>query len=95
MDFEALIAQLPTSDPCRRSMWFDTLLQRVPDAVPMQVAQDDDALTLVVSNLRANRTQLALAGLEPGDIEPGDFASTLQIRDPDGNLVVLTQPGRA
>lgn len=96
MTLEAIFAQILPSDPARSADWFKTLFQRVPDAVPMAPApQDGAALTLVVSNLRANHAQLEMAGLRPGAIEPGDFASSLRIRDPDGNLIVLTQPGRA
>ena len=50
-------------------------------------------LTLIVSNLRAERERLNLVGLAPGPIEPATSASLLRMNDPDGNLIVLAQPG--
>lgn len=49
-------------------------------------------LTLIVNPLREYHARLGRAGLSPGPIEPGDHASILRLRDPDGNLVVLAQP---
>ena len=50
-------------------------------------------LTLIVDDLRAAKTRLG--DLAPGEIESGDATSVLRLYDPDGNLVVLAQPGRA
>lgn len=50
-------------------------------------------LTLIVSGLRAERERLR--SLDPGEVEPGDLTSLVRLADPDGNLVVLAQPGRA
>lgn len=52
-------------------------------------------LTLIVSDLRNEHSRLAGAGLQPSAIEPADTTSLVRLRDPDGNLVVLAQPGRA
>ena len=52
-------------------------------------------LTLIASELRAEHSRLQGSGLEPGDIEPADTTSLVRLRDPDDNLVVLAQPGRA
>ncbi len=52
-------------------------------------------LTLIVGDLRSEHTRLDRAGLRPGPIEPATTTSLVQLRDPDGNLVVLAQPGRA
>jgi hypothetical protein len=52
-------------------------------------------LTLIVSDLRGEHTRLRNAGHNPPDIEPADTASLIRLNDPDGNLVVLAQPGRA
>lgn len=51
-------------------------------------------LTLVVGRLREERDRLNRAGLEPGDVEAADSNSLVRLRDPDGNLVVLAEPGR-
>ncbi|OXT01941.1 glyoxalase/bleomycin resistance/dioxygenase family protein [Notoacmeibacter marinus] len=52
-------------------------------------------LTLIVSDLRTEHSRLANAGLEPSAIEPADTTSLVRLHDPDRNLVVLAQPGRA
>lgn len=51
-------------------------------------------LTLIVSDLRGEQARLEKAGLKPGEVEAGDRTSLVRLRDPDGNLVVLAQPGR-
>ena len=50
-------------------------------------------LTLIVDDLRAEHERLTAAGLDPGDVEPATSTSLVQLRDPDGNLVVLAQAG--
>jgi catechol 2,3-dioxygenase-like lactoylglutathione lyase family enzyme len=50
-------------------------------------------LTLLVDGLRDEHSRLEAAGLAPGDIEPATSTSLVRLRDPDGNLVVLAQPG--
>lgn len=52
-------------------------------------------LTLIVSDLQDERSRLANAGLRPSEVEPADTVSLVRLRDPDENLVVLAQPGRA
>ncbi len=54
-----------------------------------------DTLTPFVQDLRREQARLADAGRHPGEVLAGDFASMLRMRDPDGNLVVLAQPGDA
>ena len=44
--------------------------------------------------LRAQASRLDGAGLNPGPVEPASAASLVRLSDPDGNLVVLAQPGR-
>lgn len=51
-------------------------------------------LTLIVGDLRREHGRLEAAGLTPGPIEPASATSLVQLRDPDGNLVVLAQPGK-
>ena len=50
-------------------------------------------LTLIVSDLHAEHERLNLAGLAPGPIEPATSTSLVRMKDPDGNLIVLAQPG--
>jgi hypothetical protein len=52
-------------------------------------------LTLIVSGLADEHSRLTKCGLEPPDIEPADSVSLIRLHDPDQNLVVLAQPGRA
>lgn len=49
-------------------------------------------LTLIVSDIRAERSRLSASGMLPGKIEAADYTTICRIRDPDGNLVVLAQP---
>jgi hypothetical protein len=51
-------------------------------------------LTLVVDDIEEEHRRLVEAGLKPGEIEPGKN-TLVRLNDPDGNLVVLTQPGGA
>jgi catechol 2,3-dioxygenase-like lactoylglutathione lyase family enzyme len=50
-------------------------------------------LTLIVDGLKDERIRLENAGLSPGDVEPATSISLVRLRDPDGNLIVLAQPG--
>ncbi len=70
------------------------------DSAGLQLFEDagragQQTLTLIVGDLRGERARLDTAGLAPGEVEPADMASLFRLRDPDGNLVVLAQPGRA
>ena len=51
-------------------------------------------LTLGVLPLEPERSRLAAAGLEPGEIEDAEDFFLLRLRDPDGNLVVLASAKR-
>lgn len=51
-------------------------------------------LTVLVSDIRDERQRLSAAGLQPGEIQPADYTTIMQMRDPDGNLVVFAQPGK-
>jgi catechol 2,3-dioxygenase-like lactoylglutathione lyase family enzyme len=50
-------------------------------------------LTLIVDGLKDERARLENVGLNPGDLEPATSISLVRLRDPDGNLIVLAQPG--
>jgi hypothetical protein len=52
-------------------------------------------MTLIVSDLQAERARLSASGLEPPEIHQGDKVQVLQLRDPDANLVVLAQSKNA
>ena len=51
-------------------------------------------LTLIVRGLRGEQARLQRAELSPGEVEAADIVSLVRLRDPDGNLVVLAEPGR-
>lgn len=66
----------------------------------MQLFEDEtwagqSTLTLAVTGLDEEHTRLKSLGLDAGDIESGDEVSIMRMKDPDGNLIVLAQPGRA
>jgi hypothetical protein len=50
-------------------------------------------ITLIVDGLRSEHARLEKAGLAPGEIEPATSTSLVRLRDLDGNLIVLAQPG--
>ena len=52
-------------------------------------------LMLIVGDLRAEHARLERAKLNPNPIEPATTTSLVRINDPDGNLIVLAQPGQA
>ena len=52
-------------------------------------------LTLIVGAVRAEHERVASIGLDPGEVETADYTTIVRLKDPDGNLVVLAQPGRA
>ena len=92
--FEKLFGRLPDA----RQM--AGLVEWYHDAAAgMQLWQDAanagrGTVTLIVTKLREEHARLAGAGLEPGELEPGDKVSLFRLRDPDQNLVVLAQAGR-
>ncbi|MCP1167319.1 VOC family protein [Limimaricola litoreus] len=67
-----------------------------PDAGFQLVSNSDQAghgsMTLIVSDLASEHERLVKAGLSVGEIVVGDFASFAQLKDPDGNTVVLAEP---
>ncbi|MFD2738789.1 VOC family protein [Sulfitobacter aestuarii] len=70
------------------------------DGAGLQIFEDEahagsGTLTLIMRDLRGEHARLADAGLAPPAIEAADTTSLIRLRDPDGNLVVLAQPGRA
>lgn len=53
------------------------------------------SVTLIVEDLHSEHRRLKQAGLAPGEIEPATTTSLVRLRDLDGNLVVLAEPGNA
>jgi predicted enzyme related to lactoylglutathione lyase len=49
-------------------------------------------LTLIVEKVREEHERLTRASLSPGPVESADYTMIMQLKDPDGNLVVLAQP---
>lgn len=56
-------------------------------------AAGKNTVTFIVSALREEHERLTSAGLRPNSIENGEQVSLVRLNDPDGNLVVLAQPG--
>jgi catechol 2,3-dioxygenase-like lactoylglutathione lyase family enzyme len=91
--FETLFGRKPDATPMEllaewhhgREAGFQ-LLQNPPHA-------GKGTLTLIVSGLDAERSRLS--AYSPTDIERGNFANLVRLRDPDGNLVVLAEPRNA
>lgn len=52
-------------------------------------------VTLIVDDVRGDSERLENSGLKIGEIEPADYTTIMRMKDPDGNLIVLAQPGRA
>ncbi len=51
-------------------------------------------LTLMVDDITGERERLMAGGIQANRIEAADYTTIMRLRDPDGNLVVLAQPGR-
>lgn len=52
-------------------------------------------MTFIVSDLCAEHARLEATGLAKGPIEPATTTHLVRMNDPDGNLIVLAQPGNA
>lgn len=52
-------------------------------------------VTIIVEDVRQEHQRLSAEGFEPGAVQAADYTTITQMRDPDGNLVVLAQPGKA
>ena len=50
---------------------------------------------MLVDDITGERERLMAAGIQANRIEAADYTTIMRLRDPDGNLVVLAQPGRA
>ena len=51
-------------------------------------------LTLIVDDITGERERLLAGGIQANRIEAADYTTIMRLRDPDGNLAVLAQPGR-
>lgn len=49
-------------------------------------------MSLVVDDVKAERARLAAVGIALGDSVQGTYSTLAQVRDPDGNLIVLATP---
>ena len=50
------------------------------------------AVFLYVEDLAAERRRLQELGIELGEDNAGDYSTLAQVRDPDGNLIMLATP---
>ena len=70
------------------------------ESAGFQLFQDEKkagrgTLTLIVSAIREEHARLKAAGFDPGNVEAADYTTITRLTDPDDNLVVLAQPGKA
>lgn len=70
---------------------------KLPGGSWVHVSTDADragasTLTLIVDELAIEVARLDLNGIKPVSKAMGDFFKTAKFRDPDGNLIVLSQP---
>lgn len=52
-------------------------------------------VTILVDDVHQQQQRLREAGFEPGNIQQANYTTVFQLWDPDKNLVVLAQPGKA
>ncbi|MTH65221.1 VOC family protein [Paracoccus shanxieyensis] len=63
-------------------------LQLTSDGSPV----GQGGMSLVVDDVKAERARLAAVGIALGDSFQGSYSTLAQVRDPDGNLIVLATP---
>lgn len=90
--YERLFGRMPDARPMSEvAEW------KLPGGGWVQVLTDADRagaglLTLVVDDLAEELGRLGLHGLTPVAKSMGDFFKTARFRDPDGNMITLSQP---
>lgn len=93
--FEKFFGRAPDAEPMAGlSEWHHQ------KAAGLQLFENADnagrgTLTVIVSDLKAEHARTEALGLKPGPIEAATTTSLVRLHDPDGNLVVLAQPGEA
>ena len=70
---------------------------KLPGGGWVHVATDADragasVLTLIVDDITEELGRLDMHGIKPVSKAIGDFFKTAKLRDPDGNIIVLSQP---
>ena len=76
----------------------DTLVQwELGSSGGMQLSSDDKlagkgAMSLVVDDVETERDRLDSLGIVLGESMQGTYSTLAQVRDPDGNLIVLATP---
>ena len=70
---------------------------KLPGGSWVHVASDEDragasVLMLIVDDIGDELGRLEMFGIKPVAKSIGDFFKTAKIRDPDGNLIILSQP---
>ncbi|GFE67302.1 VOC family protein [Litoreibacter roseus] len=51
-------------------------------------------MTLTVDDITSELRRLHAVGIETGETSTGDIATIAQMRDPDGNVIVLAEPSK-
>lgn len=90
--YERLFGRSPDARPKS-----DVAEWKLPGGGWVQVLADADRagaamLTLVVDDIAEELGRLGLHGLTPVAKSVGDFFKTAKFRDPDGNVILLSQP---
>jgi predicted enzyme related to lactoylglutathione lyase len=70
---------------------------KLPGGSWVHVATDADragasVVMLIVDDIADELSRLETFGLKPVTKSMGDFFKTAKLRDPDGNMIILTQP---
>jgi len=91
--YAAIFERQPDEDP------MDGLMEWYVGKAGFQLYRGPDnagrcTVTIVVDDVRQQHQRMSEAGFEPGEIQQANYTTVFQMRDPDGNLVVLAQPGK-
>lgn len=68
-------------------------------AAGFQLYQDQSkagrgTVTIIVDDVRQEHQRLSDKGFKPDPVQEADYTTIVQMRDPDGNLIVFAQPAR-
>ena len=93
--FEALMGRSPDAAPMKGLVEWHHGREGGLQLFENPAGAGHGTLTLIVGAVRDEHARLTEAGLAPGPVETADYTTIVRLRDPDSNLVVLAQPGRA
>ena len=85
-----LTSETKNSTEGRVMVNFQDLPQHV--SVGDNIVMGDGGFALIVDDITDELARLELHGIKPVAKAIGDFFKTAKLRDPDGNLIILSQP---